>query len=141
MREIQTVSDGSVYLLSPAEKKILEVICEAEGPLSTTQICERAGCTTRTYRNFMNRPNFRALLQPALNYMVERSLLDIFGSLIQNAKAGRTKSQELLFKTIGLLKENYPSIVNIFNIGVDEGFLTEAEIDSLLGKGRNAKKN
>jgi hypothetical protein len=72
--------------------------------------------------------------------MVERSLVDIFGSLIRKSKEGHHKSQELLFKTIGLLKENYPSIVNIFNIGVDEKFLSESEIRELLGGGGGAKK-
>ena len=128
------VSDGELFLLSDKEKAILEVISEAERSLSVKEICDRAGCTTRTYQYFMSRKNFRSLLAPALNYMVEQSLIPIFGSLLSKARNGSQKHQELLFKVLGLLRENRTEITNIFNIFQKEDkWLSEGEIDQLLG--------
>ena len=137
MREIQTETDGTLYLLSAAERRILEVIGESERPLSVKEICQRAGCTTRTYHYFMNRPNFRSLLMPALNYLVEKNLVQIFGTLIMKAKQGSQKHQELLFKTIGLLRENKEQVIQVFNFfesPEEQKYLTEERIDQLLGE-------
>ena len=135
MRAIVTRTDGIQYLLSKKERDILEVIAEAEKPLTIVEICERAGCTTKTYQNFMNRKDFRELLGPCLNYLVEKNLIPIVASLVSRSKQGSQKHQELLFKLLGLLKENHPALVQIFNFGQEkeEGLMTEAEINKLLG--------
>lgn len=134
MRAIQTRTDGIHYLLSKKERDILEVIAEAEKPLTIVEICERASCTTKTYQNFMNKKNFRELIAPALNYLIEKNLIPIVGSLLSKSKQGSVKHQELLFKLLGLLKENHPALVQIFNFGAqEEDLMSEAEINKLLG--------
>lgn len=135
MRALMTRTDGVQYLLSRKEKNILEVIAEAERPLTVNEISERAGCTTKTYQNFMSKSNFRELLVPALNYLVERNLISIVGSLIANSKRGSQKHQELLFKLIGMLRDNRPELIQIFNFGreKEESLMTEAEVNKLLG--------
>ena len=135
MREIVTRTDGIQYLLSKKERDILEVIAEAEKPLTIVEICERAKCTTKTYQNFMNKKNFRDLLGPCLNYLVEKNLPLIVGSLVSRSKQGSQKHQELLFRLLGLLRDNRPEIVNIFNFGQKEeaGLMSEEEVNKLLG--------
>ena len=136
MRALVTRTDGVQYLLSKKERDILEVIAEAEKPLSIAEICERACCTKKTYQNFMNRKNFRDLLGPCLNYLVERNLVPIVGSLVSRSKQGSVKHQELLFKLLGLLKDNRPELIQIFNFGQkeEEDFLMgEEQINKLLG--------
>lgn len=135
MREL-TVSDGDLYLLSPKEKAVLEVICEAEKPLTTLEICERAGCNVRTYQRLMRRKNFRSLLAPCLNYMIESSLIPIFGSLLSKSRAGSQKHQELLFRVLGFLRENKQEIyqiLNVFGAPEDQKYLTDERISELLG--------
>ena len=135
MKTLMTRTDGVQYLLSRKEKSILEVISEQEKPLTIKEICERAGCTTKTYQNFMNRKDFRELLGPCLNYLVEKNLPLIVGSLVSRSKQGSQKHQELLFRLLGLLRDNRPEIVNIFNFGQKEeaGLMSEEEVNKLLG--------
>ena len=66
--------------------------------------------------------------------MVESNLVEIFAALIRRSKTGSQKSQELLFKTIGLLKDNKPDIVNIFNFtdNRQQAIITDKTIDSIL---------
>ena len=138
MREIQTRTNGPVYFISRDRKKILDVLAEAleEGKtLSNKQLAERAGVSLKTVQRFLKDESHGGVLQASLNYLVESNLTEIFGALIRKSKAGNAKSQELLFKTIGLLreqKENITYVFNLFNEG-EKASLTDADISALLG--------
>jgi hypothetical protein len=133
MREIQTVSDGPFYICSKAEKDILETIisaCEEGNFLTNQQIAERAGCTVQHVRGVLKKLN----LQAACRYMAEVSLPGIFASVISGALKGSNKKQELFFTIIGMIKKEYPAIINIINNDGLEHRLSESEIDRMLGK-------
>jgi DNA-binding CsgD family transcriptional regulator len=133
MREIQTVSDGPYFICSKAEKDILESIiaaCDEGKFLTNAQIAERAGCTVQHVRNILKKLN----LQSACRYMAEVSLPGIFASVISGALKGSNKKQELFFTIIGMIKKEYPSIINIINSDGGERHLTESDIDRMLGK-------
>jgi AcrR family transcriptional regulator len=137
MREIQTMFDGPMYLISPKRKRILDVMAETFETgeiLSTKQLAERAGVSEKTVKRFLKDEAHGGVLQASLNYLVESNLVEIFAALIRRSKSGSQKSQELLFKTIGLLKENKPDIVNIFNFNDNrqQAIITDKTIDSIL---------
>jgi len=66
--------------------------------------------------------------------MVESNLVEIFAALIRRSKSGSQKSQELLFKTIGLLKDNKPDLIQVFNFNDNrqQAIITDRAIDDIL---------
>lgn len=136
MREIQTMFDGPMYLISPKRKRIIDVMCEALETgdiLSNQQLAERAGVSEKTIQRFLKDEAHGGVLQAYLNYMVEANLVEIFAALIRRAKTGSSKSQELLFRTIGLLKENKTDLIQVFNIdNKQQVFFSDADIDQML---------
>jgi hypothetical protein len=137
MREIRFEHDTPLFVISPSQKNILDVISEVleSGEILTNkQIAERAGCSLQTVRRFLKDQNHGQVLQASLNYMVESNLVEIFAALIRRSKSGSQKSQELLFKTIGLLRDNKPEIVNIFNFtdNRQQAIITDKSLDALL---------
>lgn len=137
MREIQTMFDGPMYLISPKRKRILDVMAETFETgeiLSTKQLAERAGVSEATVKRFLKDEAHGGVLQTSLNYLVESNLLEIFAALIRRSKTGSQKSQELLFKTIGLLKENRADIINVFNLNDNrqQAIITDKAIDTIL---------
>lgn len=137
MREIRFEHDTPLFVISPSQKNILDVISEVleSGEILTNkQIAERAGCSLQTVRRFLKDQNHGQVLQASLNYMVESNLVEIFAALIRRSKGGSQKSQELLFKTIGLLHENKPQLIQIFNVNDNRqtAIITDKSLDALL---------
>ena len=137
MREIRFEHDTPLFVISRSQKNILDVISEVleTGEILTNkQIAERAGCSLQTVRRFLKDQNHGQVLQASLNYMVESNLVEIFAALIRRSKTGSQKSQELLFKTIGLLKDNKPDLIQVFNFNDNrqQAIITDKTIDSIL---------
>jgi hypothetical protein len=137
MREIRFEHDTPLFVISPSQKNILDVISEVleTGEILTNkQIAERAGCSLQTVRRFLKDQNHGQVLQASLNYMVESNLVEIFAALIRRSKTGSQKSQELLFKTIGLLKDNKPDLIQVFNFNDNrqQAIITDRAIDDIL---------
>ena len=137
MREIRFEHDTPLFVISRSQKNILDVISEVleTGEILTNkQIAERAGCSLQTVRRFLKDQNHGQVLQASLNYMVESNLVEIFAALIRRSKTGSQKSQELLFKTIGLLKDNKPDLIQVFNFNDNrqQAIITDRAIDDIL---------
>lgn len=120
--------------MTELETRILKVVVSAGGHrLSIEELANEVGCTADTvYKRLSDKPEFQELFKEALVNSLTAELPGIFGSFVDEAKAGSFKHGKLLMELTGVYKEDKNSTINVNMREAEEPFKSDEDRRSFL---------
>jgi hypothetical protein len=112
--------------------------CDERTYLTKKQICERAGCTIRSYDYFRARlERDGEAWQEFFRYSARLAGPEIWADTLRRSKQGHVKDKQQFYEITGAIKkaERGDITINVFGGGPDENqrYLSESDINKLLG--------